>query len=84
MSKYDRDHINRVTSLATSAVHADLTSDMNGVIQDEANLAKIWQSEEPSFKQWELLTTIYTERHPGCEALAWVSPDVRAAMGDRP
>jgi PAS domain S-box-containing protein len=74
VSKYDRDHINRVTSLATSAVHADLTSDMNGVIQDEANLAKIWQSEDPSFKQWELLTTIYSERHPGCEALAWVSP----------
>jgi PAS domain S-box-containing protein len=74
VSKYDRDHINRVTSLATSAVHADLTSDMNGVIQDEANLAKIWQSEEPSFKQWELLTTIYTERHPGCKALAWVGP----------
>jgi PAS domain S-box-containing protein len=74
VSKYDRDHLNRVTSLATSAVHADLTSDMNGVIQDEANLAKIWQSEEPSFKQWELLTTIYTDRHPGCEALAWVGP----------
>jgi PAS domain S-box-containing protein len=74
VSKYDRDHIDRVTSLATSAVHADLTSDMNGVIQDEANLAKIWQSEEPSFKQWELLTTIYTERHPGCKALAWVGP----------
>jgi PAS domain S-box-containing protein len=74
VSKYDRDHINRVTSLATSAIQADLTSDMNGVIQDEANLAKMWQSEEPSFKQWELLTTIYTERHPGCEALAWVGP----------
>ena len=74
VSKFDRDHIERVTSLATSAVHADLASDMNGVIQDEANLAKIWQSEEPSLRQWELLTTIYTERHPGCEALAWVGP----------
>ena len=74
VSKFDRDHIHRVTSLATSAVHADLTSDMNGVIQDQANLAKIWQSEEPSFKQWELLTTIYTQRHAGCEGLAWVGP----------
>src|SRR5450432_4783047 len=49
VSRQDRKHIDRVTSLAMSAVHADLSADMHGLIQDEANLAKIWEFEDPSF-----------------------------------
>jgi PAS domain S-box-containing protein len=75
VSRQDRNHIDRVTSLAMSAVHADLSADMHGLIQDEANLAKIWEFEDPSFKKWDLLTSLYIERHPGCQAIAWLTPD---------
>jgi PAS domain S-box-containing protein len=60
-----------------SAVHANLMADMNALIQDEANLAKTWQFEDPSHKKWDLLTSIYIERHPGCQAVAWVTPDYK-------
>lgn len=75
VSQHDRGHVNRVTALAMSAVHADLTADMIALMDDETNLAKIWQDEDPSYKKWDLLTSLYIDRHPGCQALAWMSPD---------
>ena len=48
VSQQDRNHIEKVTALAMSAVHVDLSADMEALIQDETNLSKIWQFEDPS------------------------------------
>ncbi len=71
----DQIHIEKATALAMSAVHVDLSADMDALIQDETNLSKIWQFEDPSHNKWDMLAAIYIERHSGCQALAWLTPD---------
>ena len=75
VSQQERNHIDKATALAMSAVFVDLSSDMESLIQDETNLSKIWQFEDPSHKKWDMLSAIYIERHNGCQALAWLTPD---------
>ncbi len=75
VSQQDRIHIEKATALAMSAVHVDLSADMESLIEDETNLSKIWQFEDPSHDKWDMLAAIYIERHSGCQALAWLTPD---------
>jgi len=77
VSQLERNHIYKATALAMSAVHVDLAADMDALIQDETNAAKIWQFEDPSRKKWDMLAAIYIERHSGCQAMAWLTPDYK-------
>jgi len=70
----ERDHIRRMTRLATSAVSADLSSDMDAWILGQIRLAKMWEFEEPTYAQWSAFANLYLEHHPGCIAIEWLDP----------
>ena len=70
----ERDHIRRMTGLATSAVSADLNSDMEAWLQGQIRLARMWEFEEPTYEQWSAFAGLYLEHHPGCLAIEWLDP----------
>ena len=70
----ERDHIRRMTGLATSAVSADLNSDMEAWLQGQVRLARMWEFEEPTYEQWSAFAGLYLEHHPGCLAIEWLDP----------
>lgn len=70
----EREHIERITALAASAVHADLVSDMQYWIQDQVRLARLWEVERPSQLDWAAYANLYIEHHPGCLKVEWLSP----------
>lgn len=70
----ERQHIQRMTRLATSAVAADLSSDMQGWMLGQVRLAKMWEFGEPSYTQWSAFAGLYLEHHSGCVAIVWLDP----------
>ncbi|HEU5414580.1 MAG TPA: PAS domain S-box protein [Candidatus Angelobacter sp.] len=73
-NRNEREHIQRMTGLATSAVAADLSSDMEAWMLGQIRLAKMWEIAEPSYSQWSAFTELYLEHHPGCLAIVWLDP----------
>jgi PAS domain S-box-containing protein len=70
----ERDHIHRMTALATSAISADLNSDMEAWLLGQIRLARMWEFGEPSYVQWSAFAGLYLEHHPGCIAIEWLDP----------
>ena len=70
----ERDHIRRMTRLATSAISADLNSDMEAWLLGQVRLAKMWEFREPTYEEWSILAGLYLEHHPGCVAIEWLDP----------
>lgn len=70
----ERDHIQRMTRLATSAISADLNSDMESWLLGQVRLAKMWEFREPTYEEWSTLAGLYLEHHPGCIAIEWLDP----------
>jgi PAS domain S-box-containing protein len=70
----ERDHIRRMTGLATSAVSADLNSDMEAWLLGQVRLAKMWEFREPTYKEWSAFADLYLEHHSGCIAIEWLDP----------
>ena len=70
----ERDHIHRMTQLATSAVSADLDSDMESWLLGQIRLARMWEFGEPTYEQWSAFAGLYLEHHPGCIAIEWLDP----------
>ena len=70
----ERDHIHRMTRLATSAILADLNSDMEAWLLGQIRLAKMWEFREPTYVEWSTLASLYLEHHPGCFAIEWLDP----------
>src|SRR6476659_4841134 len=70
----DRDHIRRMTRLATSAISADLNSDMEAWLLGQIRLARMWEFREPTYEEWSTLAGLYLEHHPGCIAIEWLDP----------
>lgn len=70
----ERDHIRRMTGLATSAISADLNSDMDAWLLGQIRLARMWEIEEPTYEQWSAFAGLYLEHHPGCLAIEWLDP----------
>jgi PAS domain S-box-containing protein len=70
----ERDHIHRMTRLATSAISADLNSDMEAWLLGQIRLAKMWEFREPTYLEWSTLASLYLEHHPGCIAIEWLDP----------
>src|SRR5438270_8586503 len=70
----EREHIHRMTSLAASAVAADLRSDMESWMLGQIRPAKMWEFQEPSYSQWSAFANLYLEHHPGCVAIVWLDP----------
>ena len=80
----ERDHIRRMTNLATSAVSADLSSDMEAWMLGQIRLAKLWEFEEPTYSQWSAFANLYLEHHPGCMAIEWLDPKYEERWISRP
>jgi len=81
-------HIHRMTRLATSAVSADLSSDMDAWMLGQIRLAKMWEFGEPTYSQWSAFAALYLDHHPGCVAIVWLDPKyqerwVSRAPGER-
>jgi len=70
----ERDHIHRMTRLATSAISADLNSDMEAWLLGQIRLAKMWEFREPTYLEWSTFASLYLEHHPGCIAIEWLDP----------
>jgi PAS domain S-box-containing protein len=70
----ERDHIRRMTRLATSAISEDLHSDMEAWMLGQIRLAKMWEFGEPTYEQWSAFANLYLEHHPGCIAIEWLDP----------
>ncbi|HMC32289.1 MAG TPA: PAS domain S-box protein, partial [Candidatus Angelobacter sp.] len=70
----ERDHIHRMTRLATSAISADLNSDMEAWLLSQVRLARMWEFGEPTYAQWSAFAGLFLEHHPGCIALEWLDP----------
>jgi len=70
----ERDHIHRMTRLATSAISADLNSDMEARLLGQIRLARMWEFGEPTYEQWSAFAGLYLEHHPGCIAIEWLDP----------
>ena len=70
----ERDHIHRMTRLATSAISADLDSDMQAWLFGQIRLAKMWEFREPTYVEWSTSVNLYLEHHPGCIAIEWLDP----------
>jgi PAS domain S-box-containing protein len=70
----ERDHIRRMTRLATSAISADLNSDMGAWLLGQIRLARMWEFGEPTYDQWSAFAGLYLEHHPGCIAIEWLNP----------
>jgi PAS domain S-box-containing protein len=70
----ERDHIHRMTTLATSAISADLSSDMDAWLLGQIRLARMWEFGEPTYTQWTAFAGLYLEHHPGCIAIEWLDP----------
>jgi PAS domain S-box-containing protein len=70
----ERDHIHRMTRLATSAISADLNSDMEAWLLGQIRLARMWEFGEPTYEQWSAFAGLYLEHHPGCIAIEWLDP----------
>jgi PAS domain S-box-containing protein len=70
----ERDHIHRMTRLATSAISADLNSDTEAWLLGQVRLAKMWEFREPTYEEWSTLAGLYLEHHPGCIAIEWLDP----------
>jgi PAS domain S-box-containing protein len=70
----ERDHIRRMTGLATSAISADLNSDMEAWLLGQIRLARMWEFAEPTYEQWSAFAGLYLEHHPGCLAIEWLDP----------
>lgn len=79
----ERSHVQRMTRLAASAVHAHVESDMQAWILGQVRLAKLWEfgatSKEWSafastYDQWSAFAKLYIEHHPGCLAIEWLDP----------
>src|ERR1700756_1861795 len=70
----EREHIQKMTRLAASAVEADLRSDMEGWMLGQIRLAKMWEFGEPTYSQWSAFAGLYLEHHPGCVAIVWLDP----------
>src|SRR6476646_695645 len=70
----ERDHIHRMTQLATSAISADLNSDTEAWLLGQVRLAKMWEFREPTYEEWSTLAGLYLEHHPGCIAIEWLDP----------
>jgi len=70
----ERDHIHRMTRLATSAISEDLNSDMEAWLLGQIRLARMWEFGEPTYEQWSAFSGLYLEHHPGCVAIEWLDP----------
>jgi PAS domain S-box-containing protein len=70
----ERDHIRRMTALATSAISADLNSDMEAWLLGQIRLARMWEFGEPTYAQWSAFAGLYLEHHSGCVAIEWLDP----------
>src|SRR6185503_13599621 len=70
----ERDHIHRMTRLATSAISEDLNSDMEAWLLGQIRLARMWEFGEPTYEQWSAFAGLYLEHHPGCIAIEWLDP----------
>jgi PAS domain S-box-containing protein len=70
----ERDHIHRMTRLATSAISEDLNSDMEAWLFGQIRLARMWEFGEPTYEQWSAFAGLYLEHHPGCIAIEWLDP----------
>src|ERR1051326_1959892 len=70
----ERDHIRRMTALATSAISADLNSDMEAWLLGQIRLARMWEFGEPTYQQWSAFAGLYLEHHRGCIAIEWLDP----------
>src|SRR6476646_12012575 len=70
----ERDHIHRMTRLATSAISEDLNSDMEAWLLGQIRLARMWEFGEPTYEQWSAFAGLYLEHHPGCLAIEWLDP----------
>jgi PAS domain S-box-containing protein len=70
----EQDHIHRMTRLATSAISADLNSDMEAWLLGQIRLARMWEFGEPTYEQWSAFAELYLEHHPGCIAIEWLDP----------
>ena len=70
----EREHIQKMTRLAASAVEAGLRSDMEAWMLGQIRLAKMWEFEEPTYSQWSAFAGLYLEHHPGCVAIVWLDP----------
>ena len=55
----ERDHIHRMTRLATSAISADLNSDTEAWLLGQIRLAKMWEFREPTYEEWSTLAGLY-------------------------
>ena len=71
----ERDHIRRMTGLATSAISADLNSDMEAWLLGQIRLARLWEFGEPTYAQWSAFAGLYLEHHPGCIAIEWLDTE---------
>jgi PAS domain S-box-containing protein len=80
----EREHIQRMTRLASSAVAADLRSDMEAWMLGQIRLAKMWEFQEPSYSQWTAFADLYLEHHPGCIAIVWLDPKYEERWVSRP
>jgi PAS domain S-box-containing protein len=70
----ERDHIHRMTRLATSAISEDLNSDMEAWLLGQIRLARMWEFGEPTYEQWSAFAGLYLEHHHGCIAIEWLDP----------
>jgi PAS domain S-box-containing protein len=68
-------HMHKTISLAVTAVHADLSYDMESWTQDQVGLAQLWEFDDPSYPEWTAFANLYIGHHPGCLAIAWLDPD---------
>ena len=71
----ERDHIHRMTRLATSAISADLDSDMEAWLFGQIRLAKMWEFRDPTDVEWSTSLSQYLGHHPGCIAMEWLDPE---------
>jgi PAS domain S-box-containing protein len=79
----ERSHVQRMTSLAASAIHADIESDMQTWVRGLVRLAKTWEfggtprewsTFASIYQRWFAFSDLYIEHHPGCLAIEWLDP----------
>jgi PAS domain S-box-containing protein len=77
----EHSHIERMTSLATDTVRADITADMKSRMQSELRFAKMWEGDEDDLtrRSWNLNSSLFMSHHPGCIAVYWLDAKGRVA-----
>jgi PAS domain S-box-containing protein len=68
-------HIQRMTRLATLAIHDDVARDIRAWNFALVRLAQLWEFPAgPTHAEWKRSAELYIEHHPGCIGVEWIQP----------